>query len=285
MSPMVHQTEIELRLGVVSYLNTLPLIDGLERAEGVRIFSDVPSKLAGVLEAGETDLSLCSVIDQQRAAVPLTLVPVGQIGCDGATWTVRLFSRRPLPEIEEVACDTDSHTSVALLRVLLSQQHGLRPLFTPIQAQNVAMADWPDVVLLIGDKVVRSGPCAETHPFQLDLGAAWHELTGLPFVFASWFCRADIDGPARERVRRLAIIVDHARRRNARRIPSIAHQHAEAHGWRTDQAIEYLDTRLRFECTPRSIESIRVFLDAAAKIDAIPDPQPLQIADDVLVHA
>ena len=284
MSSM-HSTETELRLGVVSYLNTLPLIDGLERAKGVRIFSDVPSMLAGVLEAGGTDLSLCSVIDQQRATVPLALVPVGQIGCDGATWTVRLFSRRPLQEMEEVACDTDSHTSVALLRVLLSEQYGLTPAFVPIQARNVSMVDWPDVVLLIGDKVVRSGPSVETHPFQLDLGAAWHELTGLPFVFASWFCRADIDEPARDRVRRLAIIVDHARRRNARRVPNIAHQHAEAHGWRTDQAIEYLESRLRFECTPRSLESIRVFLDAAAKIDAIPDPQPLRIADDLLAPA
>ncbi|MDC0429022.1 menaquinone biosynthesis protein [Phycisphaerales bacterium] len=282
---MVHPTESELRLGVVSYLNTLPLIDGLERAEGVRIFSDVPSKLAGVLEAGKTDLSLCSVIDQQRATVPLALVPVGQIGCDGATWTVRLFSRRPLSEIEEVACDTDSHTSIALLRVLLAEQHGRTPVFNPIQARDVAMPDWPDVVLLIGDKVVRSGPSAETHPFQLDLGAAWHELTGLPFVFASWFCRSDLDERSLDRVRRLAIIVDHARRRNARRIPNIAHQHAEAHGWRTDQAIEYLESRLRFECTPRSIESVRVFLDAAAKIEAISNPQPLRIADDLLAPA
>ena len=280
---MVHSTENELRLGVVSYLNTLPLIDGLEKAEGVRILSEVPSMLAGILEAGETDLSLCSVIDQQRAAVPLALVPVGQIGCDGATWTVRLFSRRPLAEIEDVACDTDSHTSVALLRVLLLEQQGLTPTLVPIQARNTAMADWPDVVLLIGDKVVRSGPSVETHPFQLDLGAAWHELTGLPFVFASWFCRADIDGPARDRVRRLAMIVDHARRRNARRIPNIAHQHAEAHGWRADQAIEYLNSRLRFECTPRSIESMRVFFEAAAKIDGISDPQPFRIADDLLV--
>ena len=282
---MVHSTENELRLGVVSYLNTLPLIDGLEKAEGVRIFSEVPSMLAGILEAGETDLSLCSVIDQQRAAVPLALVPVGQIGCDGATWTVRLFSRRPLAEIQDVACDTDSHTSVALLRVLLLEQQGLTPTLVPIQARNTAMADWPDVVLLIGDKVVRSGPSVETHPFQLDLGAAWHELTGLPFVFASWFCRSDIDAPARDRVRRLAMIVDHARRRNARRIPNIAHQHAEAHGWRADQAIEYLNSRLRFECTPRSIESMRVFFEAAAKIDGISDPQPFRIADDLLAPA
>ena len=81
------------------------------------------------------------------------------------------------------------------------------------------------------------------------------------------------------------MIVDHARRRNARRIPNIAHQHAEAHGWRADQAIEYLNSRLRFECTPRSIESMRVFFEAAAKIDGISDPQPFRIADDLLAPA
>ena len=106
---MIPSSSIDARLGVVSYLNTLPLIDGLDRAEGVEIVAAVPSSLAGLLAAGATDLSLCSVIDQQRSEVPLELVPVGQIGCDGPTWTVRLFSNRPLQEIEHVGCDGWAH--------------------------------------------------------------------------------------------------------------------------------------------------------------------------------
>ena len=172
------------RLGIVSYLNTLPLVDGLDRVPGVEIVRDVPANLAGRLEAGETDLSLCSVIDQQVSSRLLELVPVGQIGCDGETRTVALFSRVPMEEIEEVACDVESHTSVALARVLLAERNGRTPRVTPFPTDG---RESPDSVLLIGDKVARLAPPSSSHPHRVDLGLAWKELTGLPFVFAAWF--------------------------------------------------------------------------------------------------
>ena len=46
---MTAPSSIDARLGVVSYLNTLPLIDGLERARGVQIVAAVPSSLSGLL--------------------------------------------------------------------------------------------------------------------------------------------------------------------------------------------------------------------------------------------
>ena len=93
------QDQRSLRLGAVSYLNTIPLISGLERIPGVEIVADVPARLGDRLVAGETDLSLCSIIDYQRSPVPLELVPVGQIGCDGDTRTVAIFSREPLDSV------------------------------------------------------------------------------------------------------------------------------------------------------------------------------------------
>ena len=168
----------------------------------------------------------------------------------------------------------------------LREQYGLQPRFEPFEASGPERRDWPDAVLLIGDKVVRSGPGTDTHPHQLDLGEAWRELTGLPFVFASWFRRAGATGDELERARRLAVLVDHARRRNRHRIASIAKQHAPSHGWDIAQAIEYLGTRLCYECTPRSIEAIRTFLEAASTVSepgapAEPCP-PLRIAADVM---
>ena len=69
---MMSQTDsVACRLGAVSYLNTLPLIDGLDRIPGVSVVPDVPARLADRLVAGETDLSLCSVIDQQVSGRPL----------------------------------------------------------------------------------------------------------------------------------------------------------------------------------------------------------------------
>ena len=265
-----------MRLGVVSYLNTLPLVAGLDRVPGVELVPDVPARLADRLVAGETDLSLCSVIDHQRSESPLDLVPVGQIGCEGETRTVALFSREPMDRLEEVACDVESHTSVALLRVILAERHGVRPRLVPFRDGD----PMPDAVLLIGDKVARLAPPKETHPHRLDLGIEWLELTGLPFVFAAWFRRAEpIDDDADRRVARLATLVDHNRRRHRTLIPTIARREAAVHGWRVPDAIEYLGRLLRYEITDRSIEAIRTFHELAARHGAIDELRPLRITD------
>ncbi|MAD77875.1 MAG: hypothetical protein CMJ51_00715 [Planctomycetaceae bacterium] len=266
----------ELRLGAVSYLNTLPQIDGLDRIPGVRVVPDVPANLCDRLVAGETDLSLCSVIDQQISARPLELVPVGQIGCEGETKTVALFSRVPIEEIEEIACDIESHTSVALVQVLLAERNGHRPRVTAFKPDSTVS---PDAVLLIGDKVARMAPPESSHPHRMDLGMAWNELTGLPFVFAAWFRLADVDEETRARTERLAILVDHARRRHRTLIPTMARREAAAHGWTVPEAVHYLGTLLRYECTPRSLEAIRLFHELAERHGVIEERRPLLVAD------
>ena len=102
------------------------------------------------------------MIDQQRGDVDLELVPVGIIGSDGATDTVALFSREPFEAIREIACDIDSHTSVALLRIIMLRVYGRTPELTPYDAK-VSTAT-PDAVLLIGDKVARAAPPSSSHP-------------------------------------------------------------------------------------------------------------------------
>src|SRR6266404_8596497 len=109
------------RIGSVSYLNAKPLIYGLEREKGIQVELEVPSRLLGGLRQGRFDVALLPVIDYQRCD-GLCLVPSGGIGCDGPTLTVRIFSRRPIEKIKTLACDTDSHTSVALARIVLAEE-------------------------------------------------------------------------------------------------------------------------------------------------------------------
>ena len=280
---MMSQTDsVACRLGAVSYLNTLPLIDGLDRIPGVSVVPDVPARLADRLVAGETDLSLCSVIDQQVSGRPLELVPVGQIGCDGETRTVAIFSRVPMEEIEQLACDVESHTSVALARVLLAERTGRLPGVTPYPPESDEV---PESVLLIGDKVARLAPPSSTHPYRIDLGLAWKELTGLPFVFAAWFRCADADEATRARAERLAVLVDHTRRRHATLVPTIARREAATHGWTVPEAVHYLGTLIRYECTARSIEAIQRFHGLTARWKVIEKQRPLEVVETEAVGA
>ncbi|HZW07846.1 MAG TPA: MqnA/MqnD/SBP family protein, partial [Phycisphaerales bacterium] len=88
-----------VRIGCVKYLNTLPLIEGLEKDREIELVSAVPAKLGAMLSAGEVDVALASVVDFATSAVPLAMLAVGGIGCDGPTLTVRLFSQVPLESV------------------------------------------------------------------------------------------------------------------------------------------------------------------------------------------
>src|SRR5213075_1692545 len=102
-----------LRLGSVSYLNAKPLIHGLEaQSDNLDLSLDVPSRLPEGLRGGGFDVALLPVIDYQRMP-NLRIVPAGGIGCDGPTLTVRIFSQQPIEQTRVLACDPDSHTSVA----------------------------------------------------------------------------------------------------------------------------------------------------------------------------
>lgn len=257
-----------LRIGCVSYLNAKPLIDGMENQPDAPVRFDVPSGLLDDLLADRVRIALCPVIDFFRSETPLEIVPVGGIGCDGPTLTVRIFSRKPIPQTAEIFADTDSHTSVALMRVLLRELHGLTPRVVDFNArEGVAenrLNPRPDTMLLIGDKVVTAAPDEREYPHQIDLGQAWKELTGLPFVFAVWMCRAGAelgDLPAR---------LDAQRRFNAQRIPRIVERHHAAHGWPRDLAQRYLGEFLRFAVGERELGAIARFGALAAKTGVIP---------------
>ncbi len=270
---------LPLRLGVVSFVNTLPLIDGLELLKDVSLHHSVPSLLLDQLLNDEAEVALCSSIDYQRADEPLIVLPVGLLGCEGATLTVRLYSASPIKHITRVYCDTDSHTSIALMRIILKEVHGIEPDLIDYDARehvaNNKPIDWPEAMLLIGDKVVTDSPPAIRYPHQLDLGAAWAELTGLPFVFALWMAKESID-PIR--LATIAAVLDHQRRHNIERLDHIVHRRATPRNWPGDLAGEYLKSRLAYEFNERRQQGLELFFDKAAKHGLISQRKPLNLA-------
>jgi chorismate dehydratase len=179
---------------------------------------------------------------------------------------VRIFSRVPIEQVRSLACDGDSHTSVALARILLARRFGLRPELCDLAR---ATSDPAQARLLIGDKVVCDEPAGFDH--QLDLGAEWKELTGLPFVFAVWMARGSVDLP------RVAGHLHRARKTGLANIEQIIARQAVPRGWPADLARQYLTRNLQYEVGPRELEAIRRFHALAAEQQIIPPARPLQV--------
>jgi chorismate dehydratase len=252
-----------VRLAAVEYLNTRPLIEGLEKQRGVTLIPCIPAAIIEMITSDRADLGLASIVDCVNAPCEMRLVPVGMIGCDGPTLTVRIYSRVPFENVTELYGDSASHTSVILARVIFKRRYNTLPALIPFDARaRVATDPWPQTVLLIGDKVVTDAPPLETYPHQLDLGEAWHALTGLPFVYAMWMARADLlDSPRGAHVLHAARLLDRQRRHNATRLDWIVDT---ARGqWPPELARRYIGSLLRYKVDVRARQAVTVFLEAA----------------------
>lgn len=255
-----------IRVGSISFLNTRPLVWGLDHWPDLHIEQDVPSRLAQGLSEGRYDVALLPVIDCQRIE-GARLLTVAGIGSEDATLTVRIFSTRPIDQIRSMACDTDSHTSVALARVVLAEKYGLRPDFVE---RSAASGQCSDAVLLIGDKVVCEEPAGMPH--QLDLGRAWRQLTGLPFLFAAWTARADVD--LGDLPRRLAL----AKHQGLENVQQIVQRYAVPRGWPAELARQYLTVYMNYDIGPRQLQALERFYALAHKHGVLGQPpRPLEL--------
>jgi chorismate dehydratase len=169
-----------MRVGSVPYLNAVPLTRGIED----QIVFAPPSQLAELLRAGKLDAALVSITaalfeDSYDILDNIAVASLGEVR------SVFLAHRKPLEETHHIFCDTASLTSMNLLKVLLAER-GLTPDFSPLANYDDAVHH--DAVLLIGDPAIRFALAKHEHQIW-DLGAAWAELTKLPFVYAAWALR------------------------------------------------------------------------------------------------
>lgn len=263
-SPSSSPGSFRHRIGCVSFLNSKPLIEPLVGQADIDIHFAVPAELLPMVDAGIVSTALLSVVDYQYAAHDLLLVPAGAIACDGPTLTVRLFSKVPLEKTAALHGDTDSHTSVILAQVILRERFGITPPLLPLHAREGHHQGLHDTMLLIGDKVVNAAPDPRQYPYQLDLGQAWKDLTGLPFVFACWMMRADrVDHDLAERLA-------WAQREGAGMTERLLDLYAQQKEWPRDLARRYFTEYLRYEITPEGRAGLARFFALAQRHKLLP---------------
>jgi chorismate dehydratase len=267
--------QIKVRIGVVNFFNASPLIEGISAIEGVELIPKVPSELVGCLERNEVDIALASSIDYQRCNCKLGIMPVGVLSSDGESLTVKLCSRIPFDQVTHVHCDSDSHTSIALLQIIMKEVFGNDPvrIDTDIRSLRTCNSEWPDTVLIIGDKVITSG-CDEEYEFSLDLGQAWKEKYSLPFVFAAWFAREDI---SRSMLYFVSMILERQLSCNAHRIEQVVSKNAAGRGWPCDLALDYVTKHIHYICTQSHLESLQLFYELSKKHGVLKELQPIRL--------
>ena len=258
---------IPLRLGAVSYLNTKPLVCGLESDPGFAVRFDVPSKCAALLHAGEVDLGLIPAIEYLNG--DYAIVPDISIASDGPVATVAVFARTPIERVRRVALDVSSKTSVALTRILCAKHWGIAPSFVPAEPDLEAMLARADAALVIGDPAFAVDPEARGVR-KIDLGAEWKAMTGLPFVYAMWTGRPGAATPAQ------CHMLAAARDRGVAHLPEIARSVGGGDPDLERRSLVYLRDNLKYGLGEGEAAGLRRFHALAAEVGVVSAVKPLK---------
>ncbi len=176
----------------MSYLNTKPLLYGIEHSpvfDEISLFTEYPARIADMLLADEIDIGLVpvSIIPQMREYHINTRFC---IGCDGPVASVCLFSEVPIEKVKRVILDYQSRTSVALAEILFEKHWKQKPVFVQAGTDFISEIGGDTAAVVIGDRALHQRNLSAYH---YDLGDAWKQMTGLPFVFAAWISNKTLD--------------------------------------------------------------------------------------------
>jgi chorismate dehydratase len=252
-----------VRLGAVGYLNARPLTWWLDRDPArwdVRY--DLPSVCSALLHSGQVDLGLIPSVEYLQAP-DYRFVPDVGIGSDGPVASVALYSRRPIEEVRSIALDTSSRTSVALTRVLCRHRFGIDPAFVAHGPDLEAMLEAHDAALLIGDPAFDADDEA-LGLRKTDLGLAWTEMTGLPFIYAAWTGRPGAVDAAGVKA------LQEAQAEGCRAAEAIAAEYGGGDPRRGAPAAAYLRDNVKYGLGAEAAAGLQLFLDYAADVGAGP---------------
>ena len=210
----------KLRISVVQYLNTAPLVRGFTHGplQGKYDLSfTVPSQCAEQLRTGAADIAIIPAIEYQR--IPnLVILPDLSIASKERVRSLLLVSKSPIREARRIALDQSSRSTQALTKILCDSRWLIAPEFSEAAPDLAFMLATSDAALLIGDPALRLAIAAEEHVtpgrdgalvctgaqaglpqfaklYLYDVVHEWWQLTERPAVLALWAARPAIATP------------------------------------------------------------------------------------------
>lgn len=267
------------RVCAVSYLNTLPLVWGFLHGQQKNLLDlsfRLPSECADLLRTGQADVGLAPSLEL-ASQKDLIVVPGCSISSRGDVRSILLISKKPVEDLESVAADTSSRSSVALAQIILARKYHRSVKIRPYPPRVNEMLDIADAALVIGDPALRFEPehvrPAPQKLWTYDLGGEWFSLTRLPMVFAVWAVRRPVADPG------LTAIFQASAQFGLAHIDEIAKAEAAARGISVERALDYLSRRVRFDWGEPERRGLSLFLEYAADLGLAPRKTSFETLD------
>lgn len=209
-TPPQHSQIKTQTIGAISFVNTLPIYQGLSLPKGWQLHYAPPAELNQRMKSGEFSVSPVSSAFYLQHQDALTLLPSLSVSSYGSVDSVLFLSRKPIEQLmggsQPILVPNDSATSVALLAHILKQKFLIdaQPRFQTYDAsQFLSTVPSADCGLVIGDRALMIKHALDGEPkalnpqlkmirdafegwYIMDLSNEWVEETKTPIVFAVW---------------------------------------------------------------------------------------------------
>lgn len=259
----------KLRVGIVNYLNSKPLAWGFLKGHHADLFVPSfhpPAQVARLLAEGSLDVGLIPSIEVQR--IPrLKILPDLCVAATHEVESVLLVAKGPIEEVRRLALDQNSRTSAGLVRILLAERWGIRPETVPLRPEIERMMAEADAALIIGDPALKVD---RERYVVYDLAAEWRALTGLPFVFAVWAVRPEVEFAD------LAFYFKSSLRYGLSSLDILTREAAAELGLEKADVRSYLTESLSFFLREDEIAGLEEFYRRAHAHGLILEPRPLE---------
>ena len=147
----------KLRISIVQYLNTAPLVWGFTNGplQGKYDLSfTVPSQCSEDLRTGRADIAIIPAIEYQRID-NLVILPDMAIASKQQVRSLLIVSKKPIEQVKSFALDRSSRSTQALTRILCAEKWKIAPSFFEASPDLAEMLEQADAALLIGDPALR----------------------------------------------------------------------------------------------------------------------------------
>jgi chorismate dehydratase len=286
-----------LRISIVQYLNTAPLVRGFTHGplRGKHTLSfTVPSQCAEALRSGEVDIAIIPAIEFQRID-GLVVLPSLSIASKKSVRSLLLVSKKPIHDVRRIALDRSSRSTQALVRILCAKRWHIAPEFFEADPDLPSMLRDADAALLIGDPALRlaldseaaaksdgsgesifpaelAGLPVSSPLFLYDMVEKWRALTGFPAVLALWAARpaAVTAAVIRDFQDSLAFGMQH--------LADISAEASRELNLPADKIARYLGENIDYTLDGENLRGLQRYYDLAAELGLIPQARPLQIA-------
>jgi chorismate dehydratase len=304
MSHARTQFVTKLRISIVQYLNTAPLVWGFTNGplQGKYDLSfTVPSQCADDLRAGRADVAIIPAIEYQRIE-DLVILPDIAISSKKQVRSLLFIAKKPIEQAKNFALDRSSRSTQALARILCAEKWRIAPRFFEATPDLAEMLMQADAALLIGDPALRislgieneSRPGAKGQAicpaaalgitssdllYVYDVVGEWRSWTGLPAVLAVWAARRDVATPE--------VTADFIASRDfgLARISEICFEAARDLELPSLALESYLRRNIDFSLDAENLRGLNVYYERAAQLGLIPQSKPVEWAETKAVSA